>query len=1388
MASCPGAGCSQQAKPLFPASGGTSKGWHREDVVTDLCNWFCGLTTLQRMQVLAVEDVTWVRLFSVLHRKEVRKRPSKQQTHLPSSGPGSLRSSSPGSLNKPYVLRIYQKLLKQAKQKAGNSSPAAAPAPAAASSGANKGASSSVNNPDGADPVEAHHEALLSNLEGSMLGAAGAWKARLGHSPSCRGYTSATTGAGSGPEADVQGLAAAAVGEKGRKMVECEDVLRSGVRICSVGGHSMDALILAMEMLHHPWELLELLRACGCESSHSQRPCNSGCGDGNSNSNSSSADGCCSGFLAEPVEESSIKELAVSSQGIGLADTPWLSSRYPTSLATLLVSRLEMQLWVSYWHHCSSESFLAHAQTSSSSTTHTATPQQASLRALLDQEGKLKAYWLSLSPDKQLAILDGLPMAQKLVAARHADGKPSDGLVQLLLAAPVSWVYKDDGQAVREAAKHLQSACADSYAEQLLASEMLDHREAGQAAGSQGQAKKSSGSKKGKKGKKKKKTAAAAAAAQKVEAEGTEAVRGGKQGCSASSVSSDADVAASGVGGVGVGQEEGGANRLRNSAADKAVSCRENDVGRAIDNSSSGVGNSTTADGDEEGWGQVVSKKRRHKARVHDCEDGKCCKPDDTKKTKGHSERGGKGRRGAAPSHPTSGASLSSAEAPSRGQEGQGNAANAAAPSNEFVARAAAAATPPSPSLPAASAGLSALRVPAAKAAASGDSATPSFAAILKQNMLVSAEASENETGAKSLQAHRSEPLNATPCWSSCASEADSAGPEPPTPAPAAKPLPWSTGNAASELRAAHGISSPAAAAATAAVPPPPPPPPPPQDTLGVHDAREPVDAAPSTPRRKSRDSSLCDSNDGCPIKDCPPGCLAPLVFDQGQPGNSRATSPNTTRDEGSTLGYGEGPSTALSSPTTTHDGTSSTYSAGSSAGGGVTPYTDRGAGGGESYGSRRNQHEHGRDRDDSGRSYQGTDGRKMGRNDFGYAEGHYNRHTFPDGDGNRMQHLQERDRIRNAGPPGPIMHPQPRINGAWQSEEGAALRLKAVEAAKEAMITVLDKDIALFMSRLEKAMKPRQEVWRKLVARVEGLVKKIWPDAKVEIYGSCRTGVELPSSDVDLVVTGINGNDCCYAPQASGGNKYCSAEETVRHLKMLADAFEAPSWVKGMKVIETAAVPVIKVLAAVPGPLNGRTGGNGNQRRPRDSDGAWLGGGNGMDHVPLDISFASPLHGGVASTNWVNKFMKDGKFAFCLPTVLVLKELLGQRGLNHPWSGGLSSYSLINMVFTVLHQVELSRVRDRKLQERAALRREQQQGDGKHELLQGVEPEDFKLDPAALGITEKDLEEEDISDITPAELLVKFLVFFGRQFDALHHGISLGRGTLNSPFLLEHK
>ena len=41
------------------------------------------------------------------------------------------------------------------------------------------------------------------------------------------------------------------------------------------------------------------------------------------------------------------------------------------------------------------------------------------------------------------------------------------------------------------------------------------------------------------------------------------------------------------------------------------------------------------------------------------------------------------------------------------------------------------------------------------------------------------------------------------------------------------------------------------------------------------------------------------------------------------------------------------------------------------------------------------------------------------------------------------------------------------------------------------------------------------------VVQRIEKIIQSLWPEARVQVFGSYRTNLYLPTSDIDLVVIG---------------------------------------------------------------------------------------------------------------------------------------------------------------------------------------------------------------------------------------------------------------------------
>ncbi|XP_022341415.2 terminal nucleotidyltransferase 4B-like isoform X2 [Crassostrea virginica] len=173
-------------------------------------------------------------------------------------------------------------------------------------------------------------------------------------------------------------------------------------------------------------------------------------------------------------------------------------------------------------------------------------------------------------------------------------------------------------------------------------------------------------------------------------------------------------------------------------------------------------------------------------------------------------------------------------------------------------------------------------------------------------------------------------------------------------------------------------------------------------------------------------------------------------------------------------------------------------------------------------------------------------------------------------------------------------------------------------------------KDFYEYMSPKPEEANMRNEV----VQRIKDAVKDLWPEAKVEVFGSFRTGLYLPTSDIDLVVHG----------------KWDSLPLFTLEKALREKGYADPA---SIKVLDKASVPIIKMVDL-------------------------------ETEVKVDISFNTP--NAVESAELITEFMTE--FPNLKYLVLVLKQFLLQRDLNEVFTGGISSYSLIYMTvsFFQLH------------------------------------------------------------------------------------------------------
>jgi len=334
-----------------------------------------------------------------------------------------------------------------------------------------------------------------------------------------------------------------------------------------------------------------------------------------------------------------------------------------------------------------------------------------------------------------------------------------------------------------------------------------------------------------------------------------------------------------------------------------------------------------------------------------------------------------------------------------------------------------------------------------------------------------------------------------------------------------------------------------------------------------------------------------------------------------------------------------------------------------------------------------------------------------------------------------------------------------------------------------------LSRDMNLFMSRRALALSTRRRERGALLAALQDTVSTIWPGrGHAEMYGSCATQLDLPSSDLDVVVIGIDQypvvspNLGSRSNSASGDSiqKTLSMEDTSgdeasqrsqhrqnRHHSLsnylpmhtqvnaervvrLASELEAQPWAVHINAIPTASVPVVKVLADPLKLVAGTTGGDWmmhHQRivaqtaaagQPQISGSRslqsqqyhppWRGADvmNGL--LSLDITFDGPEHGGIGSTHYSARAVAEACQEFGGPpdatplvqVVMVLKELLAQRKLNEPYSGGLSSYALLLLVVALMRERAVIR---EEIERAERQRKAMTAGDGSGTFAGSLEP-----------------------------------------------------------------
>ncbi|MCQ2819826.1 MAG: nucleotidyltransferase domain-containing protein [archaeon] len=212
------------------------------------------------------------------------------------------------------------------------------------------------------------------------------------------------------------------------------------------------------------------------------------------------------------------------------------------------------------------------------------------------------------------------------------------------------------------------------------------------------------------------------------------------------------------------------------------------------------------------------------------------------------------------------------------------------------------------------------------------------------------------------------------------------------------------------------------------------------------------------------------------------------------------------------------------------------------------------------------------------------------------------------------------------------------RLNTSVEEEHKIFIykKFESIPNRDDYMIRSLQKDLLDYQKQIKEKISFKRPVIDDLMKKLQEVIDEINTNYKVTLYGSYSTGLCLPWSDMDVVIT--------------------SKTKGITDDFLLSKIFLSltkKSWVQSYKFIENTSVPIIKLVS------------------------------NDEFHFHIDISVENEKHFGLKCVELVKSFLNT--YPLLEPLVLALKTILNNGQLNNPYSGGLSSYGLILMVVSFI-------------------------------------------------------------------------------------------------------
>ena len=191
-------------------------------------------------------------------------------------------------------------------------------------------------------------------------------------------------------------------------------------------------------------------------------------------------------------------------------------------------------------------------------------------------------------------------------------------------------------------------------------------------------------------------------------------------------------------------------------------------------------------------------------------------------------------------------------------------------------------------------------------------------------------------------------------------------------------------------------------------------------------------------------------------------------------------------------------------------------------------------------------------------------------------------------------------------------------------------------------LLNLLSREILGFVQTIDRANESNYPIIRELIAVINAVAAQTFNvDCDLQVYGSYASGLNMPWSDIDLLLTPID-------------------NLSKVDLELLAENLKSNKCFQEIKYIKSASMPVLKLTSS-----------------------------SVFNHIRVDITLNSASHYGLECVSLVKQYIQI--YPSLKPLVLVLKQLLSTADLNDPYQQGLSSYGLVLMVVAFLQFEELS-------------------------------------------------------------------------------------------------